>query len=452
LPGSLTSFSVEVLADEGSLYTIGVFRDDVPYMLRPGDGDASGSYGNRVAVSADEVVVAAPFALTGGAMYVYRLVGSEWIEQALFAGSALQGNDRFGHSLALDDGVLAVGAPGDRANGVYSGAVYVFERGPTGWTELARLTADNAGAEDQFGHSVTVHGGTLVVGAPYEDGDADGLQDSGAAYVFAREAGGWVQRGYLKAANTDAGDGFGAGVALHEGTLVVAAPFEDGGSPGVNGNADDESALDSGAVYVFEEAAGSWTQQAYLKASNPGGGTGPLDPGDQFGWGESMAGRGVAVFGNTIAVGAAAEDSAALGVNGQQNDESDPQSGAVYVFARTGASWVQEAYLKAAHRADSVEFGASVALWGDQLVVGTPQSDGGGYGVVGEPGEGGVVGSGAAHVFERSAGAWAQRFRLRAWEPAEDEFFGWNVAAAHGVIAVGTGYFGPRASAAYVFR
>ena len=124
------------------------------------------------------------------------------------------------------------------------------------------------------------------------------MQDSGAAYVFEREAGGWVPRGYLKAGNADAGDGFGAGVALYEGTLVVAAPFEDGGSPGVNGNADDDSAQDSGAVYVFEGSAGSWTQQAYLKASNPGAGTDPVDDlGDQFGWGESMAGRGVASSG-----------------------------------------------------------------------------------------------------------------------------------------------------------
>jgi hypothetical protein len=452
-PGVGTGFFVEVYGDRGSSYAIDLYREGAPYMLLPTDANGSRALGNRVAVSANVLVVAAPYASSGGVAWVYFADGSDWVEEAVLTGDAVQADGLFGNSLALDGGKIAVGAPGDGSSGPNSGAVYVFERGHSGWTQIAYLTADNAGAGDYFGHSVALYGDRLLVGAPSEDGDADGLQDSGAAYVFEREAGGWVQRAYLKASNADAGDLFGMGLSLSEGRLVVAAPREDGGSPGVNGNADDNSAQDSGAAYVFEEAAGSWTQQAYLKASNPGAGTDPdSDPGDQFGWSESLRGRGVAIFGNTIAVGAATEDSSALGVNGEQNDDSSLDSGAVYVFVRTESSWAQEAYIKAGDPADSDNFGGSIALSQDRLVVGAPLASGGGHGVVGGAGDGTISRSGTVYVYERSGGAWTQRYRLKAATPSQDESFGWTVAAADGVIAVGTG--GPvlGSGAAYLFR
>jgi hypothetical protein len=139
------------------------------------------------------------------------------------------------------------------------------------------------------------------------------------------------QQAYLKASNSDAFDLFGYSVAIDGDTLAIGAYLEDSSARGVNGNQNDESTPDAGAVYVFVRTNGIWTQQAYLKASN----TEIEDPfdinrgDDRFGW-------SVAIDGDTLVVGAYFEDSAADGVNGNQADNSTPDAGAVYVFVRTG--------------------------------------------------------------------------------------------------------------------
>src|SRR6476659_8431316 len=165
-----------------------------------------------------------------------------------------------------------------------------------------------------------------------------------------------VQQGYLKAANTNADDLFGFNVALSGDTLVVGAPQEGSNATGVNGNQADNSAPNSGAVYVFTRTNGVWTQQAYLKASNTGAG-------DQFG-------VIMALSGDTLAVGAQFEASNATGVNGDQTDNSSPQAGAVYVFTRTAGVWTQQAYLKASNAGGL--FGYGLAVVGDTLAVGAP--------------------------------------------------------------------------------
>ena len=111
---------------------------------------------------------------------------------------------------------------------------------------------------------------------------------------------------------------FGRHVAISRDTIVVGARFEDSSATGVNGNEADNSAVDSGAAYVFRRTGGVWSQEAYLKASN-------TDAGDRFGF-------GVAVSGDTIVVGASREASNATGVNGNQADNSATRAGAAYVF------------------------------------------------------------------------------------------------------------------------
>ena len=146
-----------------------------------------------------------------------------------------------------------------------------------------------------------------------------------------------AQQAYLKASNTEASDFFGSSVAVSSDTVVVGAEGEDSNATGVNGNQLDNSELLSGAAYVFVRPPGgtTWSQQAYLKASNTGAG-------DRFG-------ISVAVSGDTVVVGAYSEDSNATGVNGNQLDNSALSSGAAYVFVRPpgGTTWSQQAYLKA---------------------------------------------------------------------------------------------------------
>ena len=155
-----------------------------------------------------------------------------------------------------------------------------------------------------------------------------------------------IQQAYLKASNTDANDLLGYSVALSGDTLVVGAPQESSNATGVNGNQANNSAANSGAVYVFTRSGDVWTQQAYLKASN-------TDANDQFG-------VSVAISGDTLAVGAQFEDS-----NGSQADNSAQDSGAVYVFTRSGGVWTQQAYLKGNNTEAGDQFGVSVAISGD---------------------------------------------------------------------------------------
>src|SRR5262249_32981521 len=154
----------------------------------------------------------------------------------------------------------------------------------------------------QLGSSVTISGDTIVVGAPYEQSNATGINgdqsnnsamQAGAAYVFVRSGTNWSQQAYLKASNTGPNDTFGFAVAIAGDTLVVGAPGESSNATGVNGNQSDNSAAYSGAAYVFVRSGTNWTQQAYLKASN----TGALD----------FFGIAVALSGGTIVVGAEGE-------------------------------------------------------------------------------------------------------------------------------------------------
>lgn len=185
-----------------------------------------------------------------------------------------------------------------------------------------------------------------------------------------------VQQGYLKASNTDANDGFGYSLALAGDTLVVGAP----GEASADGNQTDNGAPDSGAVYVFTRTGSNWSQQAYVKASNTGAG--------------DLFGSSMALVGDTLAVGAFGEASA----NGNQTDNSAPESGAVYVFTRTGSVWSQQAYVKASNTGSLDLFGSSIALAGNTLAVGAFFEASAATGVNGTQGDNSAPDSGAAYV------------------------------------------------------
>src|SRR2546425_1058073 len=140
-------------------------------------------------------------------------------------------------------------------------------------------------------------------------------------------------------------------------TIVVGAPYEDSSASGVNGDQGNYNfGGEFGAAYVFVRNGTTWSQQAYLKASNP-------DVNDSFGY-------SVAICSNTVVVGAKEEWSNAIGVNGDEANNSAQYAGAAYVFIRNGTTWSQQAYLKASNTGVSDRFGHSVAVSGDTVVVG----------------------------------------------------------------------------------
>ena len=213
--------------------------------------------------------------------------------------------------------------------------------------QQAYLKSGNNGGptEDVFGYSVAVAGDTVIVGARDETSRTTGVNstpnesasDSGAAYIFVRSGTTWSQQAYLKAGNSGAGDHFGNTVAISGDTVVVGAGNEDSSTTGVN-STPNENSVDSGAVYVFVRSGTVWSQQAYLKADNTGAN-------DYFGF------FSVAISGDTVVVGAAFEDSSTMGANSTPN-ENAVDSGAAYVFVRNGATWSQQAYLKASSLSD----------------------------------------------------------------------------------------------------
>jgi hypothetical protein len=200
--------------------------------------------------------------------------------------------------------------------------------------------------------------------------------------VFVRSGTTWSQQAYLKASNTGAGDRFGGSVSVSGDTVVVGAYLEDSSTTGVN-STPNNSATDSGAAYVFVRGGTTWSQQAYLKASNTGAN-------DYFG-------NSVAVSGDTVVVGAPYEDSGTTGVNSTPN-ESAADSGAAYVFLRSGTTWSQQAYLKASNTGANDYFGWSVSVSGDTVVVGANLEDSSTTGVNSTPDESASA-SGAAYIF-----------------------------------------------------
>ena len=389
--------------------------------------DATGVSGNQ----ADNSIPQA------GAVYVFTRSGSTWSQQAYLKASNtgekgdandpgnLPNGDQFGFALALsgDGDTLAVtaltedsnatGINGDQTDNSArsSSAVYVFTRSGTTWSQQAYVKTSSApedSAGNLFGFSLglTDDGNMLAVGVYDEAGSSREIngpidaerRGAGAAYVFTRSGSTWSRQAYLKVANAENSDSWGTSLALNDdgSTLALGSVDEDCEATGINpsgcGDEDLASAGGSmGAAAVFVRDGTTWTQQAYIKASN-------TDEQDWFGSKLALTGDG-----DTLAVAAALEDSAAQGINGRQDDDSAVDAGVVYMFRRTGTTWAQEAYIKSTHNEAFDEFGNTVALSSDgrTMVVGARGEDSGVAGVNGDETDNSVDESGAVYVFAR---------------------------------------------------
>ncbi|MDX2051495.1 MAG: cadherin-like beta sandwich domain-containing protein [Polyangiaceae bacterium] len=383
-----------------------------------------------------------------GAVYVFTRSGNAWSQQAYIKASNPDVDDRFGVPVALsaDGGTLAVGSPledsnatginGDQAdNSAHdSGAVYVFTRSGSSWSQQAYVKAPIASSQAYFGAAIALSGdgSTMAVGAWLDD-------LIGAAYVFTRLGGVWGQEAKVTASNPDADDHFGLAVALSGdgNTLAVGANGEASSATGLNGDQLDNGSYFSGAVYIFSRSGSLWSQQAYLKASN-------TNATAEFGCSVALSADG-----GTLAVGALGEDSDARGINGNQASTSAQDSGAVYVFARSGNSWRQEAYIKASNADTFEEFGIAIALSGDGgiLVVGAPSESSNAAGVNGNQTDDSIQGSGAVYLFTRLRDVWSQQAYVKASNTDAWDSFGIAVALSGdgGTLAVGA--FGESSSA-----
>ena len=236
-------------------------------------------------------------------------------------------------------------------------------------------------------------------------------------------------------------------------TVIVGASGEDSNATGVNapltggsGTQASNSANSAGAAFVFARSGNSWSQQAYLKASNTGADDG--------------FGNAVTVSGDTVGVGARYESSNATGVNallsggaGTQADNSASRSGAAYVFVRDGSNWNQQAYLKASNTGIDDRFGWAVSASGDTLVIGAVWEGSDAVGVnaplaggTGTQASNSAPGSGAAYVFTRNNRQWSQQAYLKASNTGIDDRFGSAVAVLGDTIVTGAPQEGSNAT------
>ncbi|MBK7827370.1 hypothetical protein [Nannocystis sp.] len=424
---------------------------------------AGDSFGRRVALSADGNTMAVSAvledsaaigidgdqaddaAVDAGAVYVFVRTNDGWSQQAYVKASNPGEGDQFGGALALsaDGDTLAVGArreaseatgiDGDPLNNAasHAGAAYVFVRVNDAWSQQAYVKASNTDDYNEFGASIALSadGDTLAIGAIFEDSAATGIDGdqaddsasgAGAAYVFVRKDGAWSQRAYVKASNPGINDHFGASVTLSADgtTLAVGAVQESSEATGVDGDQANDEALAAGAVYVYVQAQNVWSQQAYVKAPDS-------FPFDNFG-----ASVALSADGDTLAVGAIYEASAAGGIGQGQNNVSAPDAGAVYVYVRASGIWSAQEYIKASNTGQGDRFGGSIALSADGniLAVGADGEDSEATGVGGEQDSDGFPECGAVYVYIRRDDIWSQRSYVKASDAATPDGFGHSVA------------------------
>lgn len=419
------------------------------------DGDflAVGSYAEQsgyTGVFNGSTIPAGGYDYDSGAVYVYKRSGVNWIQDAYIKSTIPYESQWFGNSLDLHGNTLAVGVLQEHNLAVTTiwngttpveerlsdnvGAVYVYARTQSGWAMESYIKAAHQRWYYYFSYDISLYDNTLVVSTIDDESNTttilsgentakdNSLTDVGAVYVYRRANGVWQQEAYIKASNAGQGDIFGQSVSLYKDTLVVSAMSEDSSATGVTNGATsslDNSSADSGAVYVYVRNNSIWTQQAYIKAGNS-------EAGDFFG-------SSVSVFEDTLAVGAKREDSNQSTISNNATssvDNSAINSGAVYIYKRTGVNWAQEAYIKAKNPFDNNEFGHEVVLQKDRLAVAAPNERSNSKLILNGENvdyDTSLANAGAVYVYERSGTSWSQVSYIKASNTLLDGYFGWHL-------------------------
>ncbi|MFN0243328.1 MAG: hypothetical protein ACKVWV_10595 [Planctomycetota bacterium] len=359
-------------------------------------------FARSVDIDGDTIVVGAlgynPVPTPGGfgAAYVYTRSGSTWALQAQLTASDPEDGDVFGRHVAIDGDTIAVAADLEDHDGfTAAGAVYVFVRNGSTWTQQAKLVASDSSSLAGLGASVAVHGDTVVAGAP----SASAPNASGAVYVFVRSGSTWTQQAKL----TSFAPRLGESVAIWGDTVVAGSPIHSW------------ILFGEGSARVFVRNGTTWTQQSRLVASD-------ASPSDSFG-------RSVAILGDTIAVGA---------------DTWESGDGAVYVFQREGARWTETQKLTPSMYSSGqlpTHFGGSVSIDQERLLIGGP--------VASSPG---LQFAGRAYLFERVGGAYLERASIMSSDATGDQRFGSTVAISGSTLVVGNEDVGTPDGKAYIFE
>jgi len=311
-------------------------------------------------------------------------------------GSDIDGNDYFGYSVAIDNGIIIVGAFGESEGGSNAGAAYIYKYNGSSWTGEQKLLSSDIGISDRFGKSVAIENDIIVVGAYGED------TDTGAAYVFRLSGEIWAEEQKLTASNKKESDFFGWASAIDNEVIVVSARNE-----GINS---------SGSAYIFRYD-GTWTEEQIIQSSD-------IEANDRFGC-------SIAIEEDVIAISSESEDTGGNDV------------GAVYIFRYNGAEWIEEQKIQASDKEANDYFGKDVGISNNVIVVGAYLED------TGEDG------AGAAYVFRYNGTEWIEEQKLQASYVEGTAYFGVRVAIDNDIIMVGASgedTKGSNAGAVYIFK
>lgn len=343
------------------------------------DRAAHDSFGDSVSISGDYAIVGVTrdddnVHNSGSAVVFVRSEGT-WLEQQKLTATNPAYHDHFGVSVSISGDYAVVGAPWRRVGGTFGvGIAFVFVRSGATWMLQQELTASDT--TGYFGESVSISGDYLIVGAWVTE------EQRGTAHVFSRSGTTWTEQQKLTASNRAPWSHFGESVSISGDYAVVGAPLADS----------------RGSAYVFSRSGTTWTEEQKIRPTSNA-------VGDYFG-------GSVSISGDCVVVGAS------------RFDGSGDNSGFAYVFRRSGTTWVEEQKLVASQGSASDNFGASVSISGDYIVVGASQDDDNGSR------------SGSAYVFGRSGTTWVQQ-KLRASDGAADDYFGNSVAVSGDRAVVG---------------
>ena len=365
-------------------------RNRVRIRMIPIDPDGAASFGVSVDIKGETAVIGASGGNVGeevvGAAYVFTQNEPPFWNQhtKLVAGDRGAG-DQLGFAVAIGENEVIAGAPKHNAGGLSSGAAYIFEqREDASWVESGKLSDGETASEDQFGVSVAISGNFAISGAQQDD---DIAPNAGAAYIFERSGLLWLQRTKLTADDSKAGDLFGNAIAMDDKTVIIGAPGVDDAGP------------EAGAAYVFVQIGEEWIQQARLIGDD-------LEIFDRFG-------SAVAVHGDTAIIGAYGKD------------EIGTDSGAAYVFVRSGASWTQQTKLTHPGAVPGDLFGFAVGVYDDNALIGAYRSD-----VAGPD-------SGAVYLFRRNGRTWTQDILLIPNDISIGDEFGYAINLTKGAAIIG---------------
>jgi hypothetical protein len=391
-----TQFSLTFGPDWAASATETILRN--PVVIAGGYAYTSPEFGYGVSISTDGNYVAvgargefANSSSYGGAVYIYTRSGSTWTQQARLVGSTVSTDYRFGSSVSINsDGTyLLVGAYGKNYN---VGTAYVFTRSGSTWTQQAEIPSPTTSA-DLFAlrSAINSTGDLVAICAQGNPGATSSYTQSGAVHVYSRSGSTWTLQQTLRASDENTYWRFGRSVRFNSDStyIIVGAPMS---STGVG----------NGAAYIFTRSGSTWTQQAKITASDA-----QVDD----------------YFGTSVSINSDATY-AISGAEYEDGGAGDPltSAGAAYIFTRSGSTWTQQAKITASDIAGGDLFGGGVSMNdnGNYVVVTAIGEDGG----TGDP----INNGGAAYVFNRSGSTWTQIRKITTSEAQQNDLLGNNSA------------------------